>query len=216
MGKVLDRIHSLGVVPVVKIKNAQLAGQLGKALLEGHLPCAEITFRTEAAEEAIRILSSEHPDILVGAGTVLSIRQASSALEAGAQFIVSPGFDVELVNWCLDRQVAVMPGVATPTEITMALNKGLRVLKFFPAEVLGGVKALKALGGPFVGVSFVPTGGVNASNLAEYLSLDIVHACGGSWVAKGSLISGGAFDEIARRARAAVEIATQYRSGGGS
>ena len=216
MGKVLDRIHSLGVVPVVKIQDAQLAGQLGKALLEGHLPCAEITFRTEAAEEAIHILSSEHPDILVGAGTVLSIRQASSALEAGAQFIVSPGFDAELVNWCLDRQVAVMPGVATPTEITMALNKGLRVLKFFPAEVLGGVKALKALGGPFVGVSFVPTGGVNASNVAEYLSLDMVHACGGSWVTKGSLISGGAFDEITRRARAAVEIATQYRSGGGS
>jgi len=216
MGKVLDRIHSLGVVPVVKIEDAQLAGQLGKALLEGHLPCAEITFRTEAAEEAIHILSSEHPDILVGAGTVLSIRQASSALEAGAQFIVSPGFDAELVNWCLDRQVAVMPGVATPTEITMALNKGLRVLKFFPAEVLGGVKALKALGGPFVGVSFVPTGGVNASNVAEYLSLDMVHACGGSWVTKGSLISGGAFDEITRRARAAVEIATQYRSGGGS
>jgi len=216
MGKVLDRIHSLGVVPVVKIEDAQLAGQLGKALLEGHLPCAEITFRTEAAEEAIHILSSEHPDILVGAGTVLSIRQASSALEAGARFIVSPGFDPELVDWCLERQVAVMPGVATPTEITMALNKGLRVLKFFPAEVLGGVKALKALGGPFVGVSFVPTGGVNASNVAEYLSLDMVHACGGSWVTKGSLISGGAFDEITRRARAAVEIATQYRSGGGS
>jgi len=216
MGKVLDRIHSLGVVPVVKIEDAQLAGQLGKALLEGHLPCAEITFRTEAAEEAIHILSSEHPDILVGAGTVLSVEQASSALEAGARFIVSPGFDPELVDWCLERQVAVMPGVATPTEITMALNKGLRVLKFFPAEVLGGVKALKALGGPFVGVSFVPTGGVNASNAAEYLSLDMVHACGGSWVTKGSLISGGAFDEITRRARAAVEIATQYRSGGGS
>jgi len=216
MGKVLDRIHSLGVVPVVKIEDAQLAGQLGKALLEGHLPCAEITFRTEAAEEAIHILSSEHPDILVGAGTVLSVEQASSALEAGARFIVSPGFDPELVDWCLERQVAVMPGVATPTEITMALNKGLRVLKFFPAEVLGGVKALKALGGPFVGVSFVPTGGVNASNVAEYLSLDMVHACGGSWVTKGSLISGGAFDEITRRARAAVEIATQYRSGGGS
>ena len=216
MGKVVDRIHALGVIPVVKIEDAQLAGQLGKALLEGHLPCAEITFRTEAAEEAIRILSSEHPDILVGAGTVLSVEQASSALEAGARFIVSPGFDPELVDWCLERQVAVMPGVATPTEITMALKKGLRVLKFFPAEVLGGVKALKALGGPFVGVSFVPTGGVNASNLAEYLSLDMVHSCGGSWVAKGSLISGGAFDESARRARAAVEIATQYRSGEGS
>lgn len=214
MEEALIRIRRIGVVPVIKIADAGLVSRLGEALLDGGLPCAEITFRTEAAEAAISVLSSEHPEMLVGAGTVLTIDQARSAVEAGAQFIVSPGFDHKLVNWCQERQVVIMPGVATPTEVTMALDKGLRVLKFFPAEVLGGVEALEALAGPFAGVSFVPTGGVNASNLSDYLSLDVVHACGGSWVASSSLISEGGFDEIVRRAKDAVEIVGWHRGGG--
>lgn len=199
---------------MVKIERAELAVQLGEAVLAGGLPCIEITFRTEAAEEVIRSIAAAFPDAIVGAGTVLSVDQAQRAVGAGAQFIVAPGFSPKVVEWCLAHEVPITPGVATPTEIEMALDKGLNVLKFFPAKVLGGVAMLKAFAGPYTGVRFVPTGGVNAQNLADYLALPTVHACAGSWLAPAKLIAAEAFDEITRRVQEAVTIVRQCREGG--
>lgn len=214
MEKILKKIGHLGIVPVVAINKSEDASALGEALMNAGLACAEITFRTAAAEEAIRQLSMGFPEMLVGAGTVLTVGQAESAVQAGARFIVSPGFDAKIVDWCLERDVLVTPGVATPTEINMALDKGLDVLKFFPAEALGGVKTLKAIAAPYKGVKFIPTGGVEPENLKDYLSLPAVHACGGSWMVKGSLIDSGKFDEITRLAREALQIVLQVRGGG--
>jgi 2-dehydro-3-deoxyphosphogluconate aldolase/(4S)-4-hydroxy-2-oxoglutarate aldolase len=211
MHEVLVKLGEFGVVPVVAIERAEDASALGQALLDGGLPCAEITFRTAAAEEAIRHIANDHPDVLTGAGTVMSVEQAAKAIEAGAQFIVSPGFDAKVVDYCIERGVPVTPGVVTPTEINMALNKGLNVLKFFPAEAMGGAKVLKAIGGPYQDVKFIPTGGIGPGNLPDYLSLSLVHACGGSWLVKRSLISAGQFDEIARLAREAVKLVQQVR-----
>lgn len=207
MTDVLETLGLLGVVPVVKIDHAKDALELGRALLEAGLPCAEITFRTLAAEEAIRLMSSNLPDIILGAGTVLSVDQAEKAVSAGAQFIVSPGFNPTVVDWCLEKNIPITPGVATPTEIEMAINKGLEIFKFFPAEALGGVKTLKALAAPYWGVRFIPTGGISAENLPDYLQLPFVHACGGSWLVKSKLISEAEFDKItdlAKNARALV------------
>ncbi len=211
MQETLDTLGRLGVVPVVKIDRAEDAVELGRALLEGGLPCAEITFRTAAAEEAIRRISSSLPDVILGAGTVLSVDQADRAVSAGAQFIVSPGFNPKVVDWCLQNEIAVTPGVLTPTEIDMGLDKGLSILKFFPAEALGGIKMLKAIAAPYVGVKFIPTGGINLDNLADYLAHPSVHCCGGSWLVKASLISAGKFDEITQLARDAVSLVHQVR-----
>jgi 2-dehydro-3-deoxyphosphogluconate aldolase/(4S)-4-hydroxy-2-oxoglutarate aldolase len=211
MSDILQKLGTLGVVPVVAIERAKDASNLGQALLDGGLPCAEITFRTAAAEDAIRRIASEFPDILVGAGTVLSSAQAEQAVAAGARFVVSPGFDPKVVDWCLENGVPVTPGVATSTEINMALDKGLDILKFFPAGELGGVNMLRAIGAPYGNVKFIPTGGVNASNLADYLSMPMVHACGGSWMVKKQLIADGEFEQISRLAREAVDIAQQAR-----
>ena len=212
---ILQQMRDFGIVPVVAIAQAEDAIHLGQALLDGGLPCAEITFRTAAAEEAIKRIASELPDILVGAGTVLNVDQAKRAVSAGARFIVSPGFDAKVVSWCLKQGIVVTPGVATPTEINMALDHGLSILKFFPAEALGGVKTLKAISAPYVNVKFIPTGGVTLENLADYLRLPSVHACGGSWLVKRSLIDAGDFDEIARRSREALEVVRQVRTEGG-
>jgi len=211
MTDLLERLGRLGVVPVVKIDRAEDAVELGKALLAGGLPCAEITFRTAAAEEAIRQISSSLPDIIVGAGTVLSVGQASRAISAGSQFIVSPGFNPKVIDWCLQNEIPVTPGVATPTEIDMALDKGLEILKFFPAEVLGGVAMLKALAAPYRGVRFIPTGGINQDNLADYLAQPSVHCCGGSWLVKANLISAGRFDEITQLTRDAISVVRRVR-----
>jgi 2-dehydro-3-deoxyphosphogluconate aldolase/(4S)-4-hydroxy-2-oxoglutarate aldolase len=213
MTDILQQLGTLGLIPVVAIENAQDAPKLGQALLDGGLPCAEITFRTAAAEEAIRLMTTECPDILVGAGTVLSVEQAQQAVAAGAQYLVSPGFDAEIVDWCLTNSVPITPGVVTPTEVAMALKKGLSVLKFFPAEAAGGIKLLKSIAAPYGQVKFVPTGGINAKNLANYLSLPMVHACGGSWMVTKQLIAEGKFDEIAALTREAVTIAQQIRQG---
>jgi 2-dehydro-3-deoxyphosphogluconate aldolase/(4S)-4-hydroxy-2-oxoglutarate aldolase len=210
----IETLGELGVVPVVAIEDAKDAVPLGQALIDGGLPCAEITFRTAPAAMAIAELAQNLPQVLLGAGTILTVEQASQAVDAGAKFIVSPGFDPFVVNWCIEHQVPVMPGVATPTEISMALNKGLKILKFFPAEFAGGVKALKAIAGPFVGVKFVPTGGINPANLPDYLALPAVHACGGSWLVKRNLISEGKFDEITNLTREAVEIVRRIRGKG--
>jgi 2-dehydro-3-deoxyphosphogluconate aldolase/(4S)-4-hydroxy-2-oxoglutarate aldolase len=207
----LHELGLLGVVPVVKIERAEDAAALGEALLAGGLPCAEITFRTAAAEDAIREMSSSLPEMMVGAGTVLSVEQADRAVHAGAQFIVCPGFNHKVVEWCLQNEVTITPGVATPTEIDMALNKGLRVLKFFPAEALGGVRTLKAIGAPYGNVKFIPTGGINQDNLGDYLALPSVNCCGGSWLATADSISAGKFDEIAQLTRDAVSLVRAVR-----
>ena len=203
--RVLEMLGALRLVPVVAIEDAGKAAYLAEALIEGGLPCAEITFRTEAALDAIRAAAAVE-GMLVGAGTVLTVDQASRAVEAGARFVVSPGLDRDVVRWCQETRIPVFPGVATPTELMAALGLGLEVVKLFPAEVLGGPSMLKALAGPFPSARFIPTGGVNASNLGAWLASPRVLACGGSWMAEKGLIREGDFAEIARRTREAVAL----------
>lgn len=206
MDDILKTIEDYGLVPVVRIERAEDALPLGKALFEGDLPLAEITFRTAAAEEVIRTLTERMPELTVGAGTVLTVEQAGKAIRAGAKFIVSPGFNPKVVSFCYEQQVSVIPGVNSPTQIEAAMECGLRVLKFFPAEESGGAAFLRAIAAPYEGVRFIPTGGINASNLIPYLSLSNVIACGGSWMVKGELISTGKFEEIVRLTAEAVRV----------
>jgi 2-dehydro-3-deoxyphosphogluconate aldolase/(4S)-4-hydroxy-2-oxoglutarate aldolase len=211
MTKTFEALSRIGVVPVITIDRPQDAVPLARALLNGGIGCAEITFRTASAEEAIQRIGGECHEMLVGAGTVLTVQQAEQAIRAGAQYIVAPGFDAAVVEWCLGNGVPVLPGVATPTEINMALARGVKLLKFFPAEEIGGVRMLKTLHAPYQEVQFIPTGGINARNLAEYLALPNVVACGGSWMATESMISEGRFDEIARLSREARAIVGRAR-----
>jgi len=206
-----EQIRQLGVVPVAVIRDAKDAVPLAKALCEGGLPCAEVTFRTEAAEAAIAAMTRSFPDMLVGAGTVLTIEQADRALAAGAKFIVSPGFDAGLVDYCLSGDIPVFPGVITPSEVMQAVSRGLKVVKYFPAEAFGGIEAIKAISAPFPGLSFMPTGGIGPGNLEKYLSCPMVLACGGSWMVKAELVSGGRFDEIRKMTEEAVELIRQIR-----
>lgn len=211
MHEITERFKALGVIPVVAIERAEDGMALADALVEGGLPCAEITFRTEAAADAIRIMSTRS-DILVGAGTVLTIDQVKTALDAGARFIVSPGFNPKVTGYCVEKNIPITPGICTPSDIEAALDLGLHVLKFFPAEAFGGVTTLKAMSGPYTGVVFIPTGGINPQNLPEYLKFPKVLACGGTWIAKSSLISEGRFNDILRNAREAVEITSACRN----
>jgi 2-dehydro-3-deoxyphosphogluconate aldolase/(4S)-4-hydroxy-2-oxoglutarate aldolase len=211
MSTMNEIFYQLGVIPVVAIENAKDAAALGDALIAGGLPCAEITFRTVAAAASIRTLAAQFPDLLVGAGTVLSVEQAQNAIESGAKFLVTPGFDGEVVDYCLSRKIPIYPGVATPTEINMALKMGLNTLKFFPAEALGGVATLKAIAAPYGSVCFIPTGGINPQNLAEYLSQPTVLACGGSWLVKKTFIADGEFETITRLTVEAVGIVRKIR-----
>lgn len=206
MNDVLKTIGDLGIVPVVKIDNAKDALPLGKALLKGGLPVAEITFRTAAAEEAISNLTKDLPEILVGAGTVLTVDQVKRAIGAGAKFIVSPGFNPTVVKYCVDNDIPITPGCSNPTDIEMALDYGLEVVKFFPAEAFGGLAALKSISAPYGMIKYIPTGGINAGNVNQYLSFNKVLACGGSWMVKGELITEGNFDEIVRLTREAVSL----------
>ena len=212
MSTAAERFAELGVVPVVVLEDAKDAAPLAKALVEGGLPCAEVTFRTAAAEESIRIMASEYPDMFVGAGTVLTIDQVDRAVAAGAKFIVSPGFDPEIVDYCLSKDIPVFPGVITPSEVAQAVKRGLKVVKFFPAEQFGGVATIKAMAAPYVGLKFMPSGGVNAKNLENYLSCDKIVACGGSWMVKGDLVKAGKFDEIKSLTEEAVKLAAQIRN----
>lgn len=207
-----DKLEELGVIPVVAIQDARDAADLGSALLDGGLPCAEITFRTEAALSSIKTLSTKFPQMLVGAGTVLTTGQAQAAVDHGAQFLVTPGFDDAVVEWSLDNDVPIFPGVATPTEINMALRYGLRILKFFPAQAFGGIGTLKAISAPYGDVRFIPTGGISAQNLNDYLALPSVLACGGSWLAKKTLIGSGDFETISRLTAEAVQLVQKIRS----
>lgn len=204
MNDVLKSIYEFGLVPVVKIEKADSALLLGRALIRGDLPVAEITFRTSAAEESIKILTGELPELLIGAGTVLTVDQVKKAAAAGAKFIVSPGFNPKVVDYCLENKIPITPGLNNPTVLEMALERGLEVVKFFPAESSGGIKFLKDMAAPYSGITFIPTGGINADNFNLYLSYNRVHACGGSWMVKDDLISSGRFDEITRLAKEAV------------
>ena len=211
MSEMLKRIEGFGVVPVVVLNDAKDAAPLAKALCEGGLPCAEVTFRTEAAEESIRIMTEQFPEMLIGAGTVLTIDQVDRAVGAGAKFIVSPGFDPEIVDYCISKNIVVLPGCVTPSEVIQAVKRGLEVIKFFPAEQYGGVATLKALSAAFPKARFMPTGGVSAKNLAEYLGFKKIVACGGSWMVKGDLVAAGEFDKIKEMTAEAVALVKEIR-----
>ena len=193
---VLSRLAAAGVVPVVVLDKAEDAVPTARAMVAGGIDVMEITFRTAAAADSIRAVAAEVPEMLVGAGTVLNLEQCKLAVECGAKFIVSPGYDEETVAWCVENGVAVTPGCVTPTEIMAALRHGLKVVKFFPANVYGGLNAIKALAGPFVGLKFIPTGGVNQQNLGEFVSNPSIHAVGGSWVCPKADIAAHNFDKI--------------------
>ena len=196
------------IIPVVAIHDSQSADALIEALLTGGLSCAEITFRTDAALDAMKTIGKRE-DVILGAGTVLKTEQASVAVENGACFIVSPGFNPKVVQFCIENHIPVIPGVSNPTDIEMALDFGLELVKFFPAEAFGGVKTLKAISGPYKMMRFIPTGGIGPKNLVEYLSHPQVPACGGSWMVKPELIQKKDFEEITRLTREAVQLAKQ-------
>lgn len=204
MDKVLISIKKMGIVPVVKLDRAEDAKPLAKALYEGGLPCAEVTFRTDAAEEAIRIMTKEYPDMLVGAGTVLTTEQVDRAVGAGATFIVSPGLNPRIVKYCISKGIPVTPGCANPSDIEQAIELGLEVVKFFPAEAAGGLNMIKAMSAPYVNMQFMPTGGINEKNLITYLDFPKIIACGGSWMVSDELINNKDFDRIRELTKEAV------------
>ena len=204
MSDIYKKFHELGCIPVVAINDAKHAVPLARALTAGGLPIAEITFRTDAAEESIKRIAKEVPEVMLGAGTVLTIEQAERAVAAGADYLISPGIDPKVVGWCVDNNVPVTPGVACPSDIAMALDFGINVVKFFPAENLGGLSTMKAISGPYGMVKFIPTGGINAGNINSYLSWNKVVACGGSWMVKSDMIAAEQFDEIEALTREAV------------
>lgn len=206
-------LEKTGVVPVAVLERAEDAAPLAEALWEGGLCCVEVTFRTPAAEESIRRITKACPDMLVGAGTILTTEQADRAVQAGAGFLVSPGFDAETVDYCMERKIPIIPGGITPSEITQAVKRGLKVVKFFPAESFGGCETIKALAAPYAGLKFMPTGGIHAGNLSRYLANPSVLACGGSWMVKGELVRAGRFGEVTRLAAEAAALVKESRGG---
>lgn len=200
----IQKFASLGIVPVIKLNDPADAVPLCRALARGGLPVAEITFRTAAAEESIRRVAAELPEVLVGAGTVLTVEQADKAMAAGAKFIVTPGFNPEVVGHCVEKGYPIFPGCPTTSDIEQAIRFGLKVVKFFPAEAMGGLNTIKAVSAPYGDMLFMPTGGVNEDNLNTYLSFPKIVACGGSWMAKSDLIEAGEFDKIEEITRSAV------------
>ena len=211
MNEILERIQKTGIIPVVALEDVKDALPLAQALCDGGLPCAEVTFRTAAAEESIRLMSEKFPDMLIGAGTVLTIEQVDRAVAAGARFIVSPGFNPKVVKHCVDKGIPITPGCSCPSDIEQALEFGLDVVKFFPAEPSGGLKMIKALAAPYNMVKFMPTGGINATNVKDYLAYDRILACGGSWMVKGDMIKAGDFEKITVLAKEAAEIVKESR-----
>lgn len=206
MNEILSKIRLMGIVPVIKLDDAKDAVPLAKALCDGGLPCAEVTFRTAAAEESIRLMREAFPEMLIGAGTVLTTEQVDLAVKAGASFIVSPGLNPKVVRYCVERNIPVTPGCATPSDIEAAIELGLDVVKFFPAEAAGGLAMIKAMAAPYVNIKFMPTGGINAGNLTSYLDFPKILACGGSWMVKDELIKAGDFDKITQLTREAVTM----------
>ena len=211
MNQVLEQFQKIGITPVVVLEDAKDAEPLGRALMEGGLPCAEVTFRTAAAEEAIRIMSEKFPDMLVGAGTVLTTEQVDRAVAAGAKFIVSPGINPKVVEYCVKKNIPITPGTCNPSNVETALEFGLEVVKFFPAEQAGGLNYIKAIAAPYTGVKFMPTGGINATNVREYLKYNRIIACGGSWMVKGDLIKAGDFEKFKELTAEAAAIVKEIR-----
>ena len=211
MNAILGQLKSIGIIPVVVLDDAKDAVPLGRALMEGGLPAAEVTFRTAAAEESIRLMSENVPGLLVGAGTVLSVDQVDRAVAAGAKFIVSPGFNPEVVKHCCEIGVPITPGILTPTEMEMALSHGIHIVKFFPAEPSGGLKMIKAVAAPYTDLQFIPTGGISAANVREYLAYDRIFACGGSWMVKKDMVAAGNFEGIRKLAAEAAAIVREVR-----
>ncbi len=211
MNQILERIQQTGIIPVVALEEVKDALPLAQALCDGGLPCAEVTFRTAAAEESIRLMSEQFPEMLIGAGTVLTTDQVDRAVAAGAKFIVSPGFNPRVVKHCVDQGVLITPGCSCPSDIEQALEFGLNVVKFFPAEPNGGLKMIKALAAPYNMVKFMPTGGINATNVRDYLAYDRILACGGSWMVKGDMLKAGDFQKITALAKEAAEIVKESR-----
>ena len=210
MSDIVKQIEDLKVVPVVAIQNLDDAERLADALTAGGIACAEITLRTEAGLPAIELLA-KRSGFLVGAGTVHNADQAAAVIDAGAKFVVAPGFNPKTVAKCIDKDVPIFPGTSSPTDLEMAMEFGLDIVKFFPAEAMGGVKTLKAFHGPYHTIRFMPTGGVSMANLKDYLSLPYVIGCGGSWMAKGDLIAAGRFDEITRLAKETVAMVKEIQ-----
>lgn len=212
MHETLKKINEIGIVPVVVLNDAKDAAPLAKALCDGGLPCAEVTFRTDAAEESIRIMSEQFPEMLVGAGTVLTTDQVDRAVAAGAKFIVSPGLNPRIVKYCVEKGILITPGCTNPSDIEQAIENGLEVVKFFPAEPAGGLKMIKAMAAPYVGMKFMPTGGINPKNVRDYLAYDRIIACGGSWMVTADLVNNGEFDKITELAKECAEIVKECRN----
>ena len=206
MHTMFEQLAAVRLVPVIVIKDASKAVSLAKALYDGGLPCAEVTLRTPQAADAIRAIADAMPDMLLGAGTVLTPAQVDKALEAGAKYIVAPGLNPEVVRYCQSKNVPMLPGVCTPSEVEQGLALGLTALKFFPAEAAGGVNMVKALSGPYGDVKFMPTGGITQANLKSYLDIKSVFACGGSWMVKDDLIDANDFATITKLTKEAVNI----------
>ena len=202
---VIDKLNEIKIIPVIAMNSAADAGPLADALVAGGLPCAEITFRTAAGADAVKVMA-ERGDILVGAGTVLKVDQVKLAVDNGASFIVSPGFNPKVVKYCVDNGISITPGCSNPTDLEMALDFDLEVVKFFPAEAFGGLKTLKAMSAPYNMLRFIPTGGISPGNILDYLRFDKVVACGGSWMVKSDLINDGKFDEIKALTTEAVAL----------
>ena len=211
MNAILKQIQKIGIVPVVVLDDVKDAQPLAKALCEGGLPCAEVTFRTKAAEECIRIMRENFPEMLIGAGTVLTTDQVDRAVTAGAGFIVSPGLNPRIVKYCVERGILIIPGCSSASDIEQALENGLEVVKFFPAEPAGGLQMMKALAAPYVDIKFMPTGGISAKNIREYLAYDRILACGGSWMVKNDLVKAGDFATITEMTKEAVQIVKESR-----
>ena len=212
MNEINTKISAIGVVPVIKLNNPERdAAPLAKALCEGGVPVAEVTFRAAGADTAIRLMREECPDMLVGAGTVLTTEHVDKAMAAGAQFVVTPGFDPEIVKYCVEKNMPIYPGCTTPTDYHAALKFGLEVLKFFPAEQSGGLAKIKAMSAPFPMFKVMPTGGIGLNNLKEYLSCPVIAACGGSYMVTAELIDNQKWDEITELCKKSVEIVKEAR-----
>lgn len=211
MVDLIEKIQATTVLPVIKIDDAKDAVPLAKALKKGGLPAAEVTFRTDAAEESIRLIAQNYPDFLIAAGTVLTPEQADKAMNAGASFIVSPGLNPKVVKHCKAKGYPIIPGVCTPSEVECALDLGLTYLKFFPAEAAGGVNMIKSMAAPYTKVKFMPTGGISIKNISDYLACNAVFACGGSWMVPADKIANGEFEEIAKLTKEAVELVKELK-----
>ena len=205
MNKVVEELGKIGIVPVIALDDAKDAEPLAKALIEGGLPCAEVTFRTEAAEESIKIMSEKYPELIVGAGTVLTPEQADRAMAAGSKFIVSPGLNPKVVKHCLDKGYPIVPGTSNPSDVETAIELGLDTVKFFPAEAAGGLKMIKSMAAPYTKMHFMPTGGINADNLKSYLDFNKIVCCGGSWMVKKGMVTAGDFEGIKNLTKQAVD-----------